>query len=80
MDPAQHGCYRASDIGEDQDMKDERTPEEKAFIENLDAMGEELAERLRQEHFSRGEPLIIGRNGVAMLKHPDGRITPLDGE
>jgi len=45
-----------------------------------DAMGKELGERLRQEHFSRGEPLIIGRNGVAMLKHPDGRITPLDGK
>ena len=61
-------------------MKDERTPEEKAFIEDLDAMGKELGERLRKEYFSRGEPLIIGRNGVAMLKHPDGRITPLDGE
>lgn len=61
-------------------MKDERTPEEKAFIEDLDAMGEELGERLRQEHFSRGEPLVIGRNGVAMLKYADGRITPLDGE
>ena len=61
-------------------MKDERTPEEKAFIERLDAMGEELGEKLRQEHFSRGEPLVIGRNGAAMLKHPDGRITPLDGE
>lgn len=61
-------------------MKDERTPEEKAFIEDLDAMGKELGERLRKEHFSRGEPLVIGRNGVAMLKHPDGRITPLDGE
>ena len=61
-------------------MKDERTPEEKAFIEDLNAMGEELGEKLRQEHFSRGEPLIIGCNGAAMLKHPDGRITPLNGE
>ena len=61
-------------------MKDLRTPEEKAFIEDLDAMGEELGEQLRQEHFSRGQPLVIGCNGAAMLKHPDGRITPLDEE
>ena len=61
-------------------MKDERTPEEKAFTEHLDAVCEDMAEDLRQEHWSRGEPLIIGRNGVAMLKHADGRITPLDGE
>ena len=61
-------------------MKDERTPEEKVFIKNLDAMGEELGKSLRQDHFSRGEPLVIGRNGVAMLKYADGRITPLDGE
>lgn len=61
-------------------MKDERTPEEKAFIEHLDAVCEDMTEDLRQEHWSRGEPLVIGRNGVAMLKHPDGRITRLDGE
>ena len=61
-------------------MRDLRTTEEKAFIEDLDAMGEELGKKLRQEHFSRGEPLVIGRNGMAMLKHPDGRVTPLDGE
>ena len=61
-------------------MKDQRTPEEKAFIADLDAMGEELGEQLRQEYFSRGQPLVIGRDGVAMLKHPDGRITPLDDE
>ena len=61
-------------------MQDLRTTEERAFIEGLDAMGEELEEKLRQEHFSRGEPLVTGRNGMAMLKHPDGRVTPLDGE
>ena len=62
-------------------MKDERTPEEKAFIERLDAVCEDTGEKdLRQEHWGRGEPLIIGRNGVAMLKYADGRITPLDGE
>ena len=65
---------------EDQEMQDLRTPEEKAFIEDLDAMGEELGEQLRQEHFSRGKPLIIERDGVTMLKHPDGRVTPVDGE
>ena len=43
-------------------------------------MGEELGEQLRQEHFSRGKPLIIERDGVTMLKHPDGRVTPVDGE
>lgn len=59
-------------------MKDLRTPEEKAFMADLDAMGKELGEQLRQEHFSRGEPLIIERDGVTMLEHPDGRITPLD--
>lgn len=61
-------------------MKDLRTPEEKAFIEDLDAMGEELGEQLRQEYFSRGQPLVIGCNGAAMLKHPDGHITPLNEE
>ena len=61
-------------------MQDLRTPEEKAFIEDLDAMGEELGEQLRQEHFSRGKPLIIERDGVTMLKHRDGRVTPVDGE
>ena len=61
-------------------MKDLRTPEEKALIEELDAMGEELGEKLRQEHFSRGEPLIIERDGVPMLKHADGRVTPADGK
>ena len=65
---------------EDRDMQDLRTPEEKAFIAHLDAVCEDMAEDLRQEHWSQGEPLIIGRNGVAMLKHSDGRITPLDGE
>lgn len=61
-------------------MKDLRTPEEVKFIDDLNAMGEELGEQLRDEHFSRGEPLIIEHNGVTMLKHPDGRITPVDGE
>ena len=59
-------------------MQDLRTPEEKAFIEDLNAMGLELGEQLEREHFSRGKPLIIERDGVTMLKHPDGRITLLD--
>ena len=61
-------------------MQDLRTPEEKAFIEHLDAVCEDMAEDLRQEHWSRGEPLIIERNGVTMLKHPDGRVTSVNGE
>lgn len=54
------------------------TPEERDFIADLNAMGKELEKQLEREHFSRGEPLIIERDGVTMLKHPDGRITPLD--
>ena len=61
-------------------MQDLRTPEEKAFIEVLDTMGEELGERLRREHFSLGRPLIIERGGVTMLRHPNGRVTPADGK
>ena len=61
-------------------MRDLRTPEEKAFIEDLDAMGEELGEKLRREHFSLGKPLIIERGGVTMLKHPDGWVTPANRE
>ena len=44
-------------------MKDLRTPEEKAFIEHLDATCEDMGEELEREHFSRGEPLIIERDG-----------------
>ena len=59
-------------------MRDQRTPEEKAFIDHLDAIGKKVGDELEREHFSRGEPLIIERDGVTMLKHPDGRITPLN--
>ena len=61
-------------------MKDLRTPEEKAFIEHLDKIGGKIGDELEREHFSRGEPLIIERDGVTMLRHPDGRVTPVDGE
>ena len=61
-------------------MRDLRTPEEKAFIEHVDAVCEDMAEALRQEHWSLGEPLIIERDGVTMLKHPDGRVTSVNGE
>ena len=64
----------------DHPMKDLRTPGEKAFIKDLDAMGEELGEKPRQEYFGSGRPLIIERDGVTMLKHADGRVTPVDGE
>ena len=60
-------------------MRDLRTPKEKAFIEHLDAVCEDMAEDLRQEHWSRGEPLVIERDGVTMLKHPDGRVTSVNG-
>lgn len=64
--------------GYDISNPDNLTPEERAFIEDLNAMGKELGEQLEREHFSRGEPLIIERDGVTMLKHPDGRLTPLN--
>ena len=48
-------------------MQDLRTAEEKVFIEDLNTMGKELGEQLRQEYFSRGKPLIIERGGVTML-------------
>ncbi len=61
-------------------MKDLRTPEEKAFIEHLDTVCEDMGEELEREHFSRGKPLIIERDGVTMLRHLDGRVTSVDGE
>lgn len=61
-------------------MKDLRTPEEKAFIERLDAVCEDMGEELEREHFRRGKPLIIERDGVTMLRHPDGRVTSVDGK
>ena len=61
-------------------MKDLRPPEEKVFIEHLDAICEEMGEELEREHFSRGRPLIIERGGVTMLRHPDGLVTPVDAE
>ena len=61
-------------------MKDLRTPQERAFIERLDAICEEMGEELEREHFSRGKPLVIERDGVTMLKHPDGRVTSVDRE
>ena len=61
-------------------MQNLRTPEGKAFIKHLDAVCEDMAEALRQEHWSRGEPLIIQRNGVTMFKHSDGRVTSVNGE
>ena len=57
-------------------MRDLRTAEETAFIEHLDAVCEDMVEDLWQKHWSRGEPLIIERDGITMLKHLDGRITP----
>ena len=67
-----------TEAGHDISDADNLTPEERAFIEDLNAMGKELGEQLEREHFSRGEPLIIERDGVTMLKHPDGRLTPLN--
>ena len=61
-------------------MRDLRTPEEKAFIEHLDAVCEDMAEDLRQQHWSRGEPLINKRDAVTLLKHSDGRVTSVNGE
>ena len=54
--------FAITPLREDQDMQDLRAPEEKAFIEDLDAMGEELGEQLRQEHFSRGKSPGIYRH------------------
>ena len=35
---------------------------------------------LEREHFGRGKPLIVERDGVTMLRHPDERFTLVDGE
>ena len=61
-------------------MKDLRTPEEKTFIEYLDAVCEDMGMNWSVSISAAASRLIIERDGVAMLRHPDERFTLVDGE